>query len=122
MQTCSAFHIHSEICKETILGHSHCGLSYHICRNPSLGLATKANGLQGCGPRGSPGVKARESSGVKAKRPQGCGPRRSSRQKKARESHHILSGVLGSVRECEGVNPHTPKATPILGGGVPEDS
>jgi hypothetical protein len=26
------------------------------CRNPSFGLATKAKGLQGCGPRGSPGV------------------------------------------------------------------
>jgi len=25
-------------------------------RNPSFGLATKAKGLQGCGPRGSPGV------------------------------------------------------------------
>jgi len=41
--------------------------------------------------------------------------------KEARESHHILLGVLESVREYEGVNPHTPKATPILGGGVPED-
>ncbi len=27
-----------------------------ICCNPSLGLATKAKGLQGCGPRGSLGV------------------------------------------------------------------
>jgi hypothetical protein len=27
-----------------------------ICRNPSFGLATNAKGLQGCGPRGSPGV------------------------------------------------------------------
>jgi len=26
------------------------------CRNLSFGLATKAKGLQGCGPRGSPGV------------------------------------------------------------------
>jgi len=26
------------------------------CRNPSFGLATKAKGLQGCGPRGSLGV------------------------------------------------------------------
>jgi hypothetical protein len=26
------------------------------CRNPSFGLATKAKGLQGCGPRGNPGV------------------------------------------------------------------
>jgi hypothetical protein len=28
----------------------------HYCRNPSLELATKAKGLQGCGPKGSPGV------------------------------------------------------------------
>jgi len=33
--------------------------SHHLalltqCRNPSFGLATKAKGLQGCGPRGSP--------------------------------------------------------------------
>ncbi len=27
-----------------------------MCRNPSFGLATKAKRLQGCGPRGSPGV------------------------------------------------------------------
>jgi hypothetical protein len=26
------------------------------CRNPSFGLATKAKGLQECGPRGSPGI------------------------------------------------------------------
>ncbi len=44
------------------------------------------------------------------------------RQKEARESHHILPGVLESVREYEGVNPHTPKATPTLGDGVPLDS
>jgi hypothetical protein len=58
----------------------------HInCHNPSFGLATKAKGLQGCGPRGSPGV---------------------------------TSHTRESVRKCEGVNPHTPKATPTLGDGV----
>jgi hypothetical protein len=31
-------------------------------------------------------------------------------------------GVLKNVREYEGMNPHTPKATPFLGNGVPEDS
>ncbi len=31
------------------------------CRNPSLGLATKAKGLQGCEPRRSLGVKAKKS-------------------------------------------------------------
>jgi len=36
---------------------------------------------------------------------------RESRQKEARESHHILSGVQESVRKCEGVSLHTPKAT-----------
>jgi hypothetical protein len=59
------------------------------CRNPSFGLATKAKGLQGCGPKGSPGV---------------------------------TSGTLESVGKCEGVNPHTPKATPALGDGIPVDS
>jgi len=59
--------------------------SYH---NPSPGLATKVKGLQGCGPRGSPGVT----------------------------SHTPIS-----VRKCEGVNLHIPKATPTLGDGVPMD-
>jgi len=44
------------------------------------------------------------------------------RQEEARESHHILPRVLESVREYEGVNPHTPKATPTLGNGAPVDS
>jgi hypothetical protein len=60
-----------------------------LCRNPSFGLSTKAKGLQGCGPKGSPGVTSR---------------------------------TPGSVGKCEGVNPHTPKATPALGDGVPVDS
>jgi hypothetical protein len=57
------------------------------CRNPNLGLATKARGLQGCGPK--------------------KGPR----------SHFTCS------RECkkfEGMNPHTPKGTSMLGVGVPK--
>jgi len=53
--------------------------------------------LQECGPRGSPGVKARGSPGV-------------------------TSHTLRSVRKCEGVSPHTPKATPTWGDGVPMDS
>jgi hypothetical protein len=48
------------------------------CRNLSLGFATKAKALQGCGPRGSPGIKARGSLGV-------------------------TSHTLGSVKKCEGV-------------------
>ncbi len=59
------------------------------CRNPSFGLATKAKGLQGCGPKGSP---------------------------------RVTSGTPESVGKCEGVNPHTPKATPALGDGVLVDS
>jgi hypothetical protein len=41
-------------------------------------------------------------------------------KKEARESH--TSHTLGSARKCEGVNTHTPKATPTLGDGVPVDS
>jgi isopentenyl diphosphate isomerase/L-lactate dehydrogenase-like FMN-dependent dehydrogenase len=44
------------------------------------------------------------------------------RQEEAWKSHHILPGVLKNVREYEGVNPHTPKATPNLGDGVLVDS
>jgi len=40
---------------------------------------------------------------VKANALQGCGPRR---------SPGVTSQTPGSVRKCEGVNPHTPKATP----------
>jgi hypothetical protein len=57
-----------------------------ICRNPSLGLATKAKGLHGCGPRGSPRVKA--------KRSQGCGPRK---------NVGVTSHIPESVKKCEGI-------------------
>jgi len=30
--------------------------------------------------------------------------------------------ALGNAKECEGMNPHTPKATPTLEDGVPVDS
>jgi hypothetical protein len=30
--------------------------------------------------------------------------------------------ALGSAKECEGMNPHTPKGTPTLRVGVPMDS
>ncbi len=43
--------------------------------------------LQGCGPKGSPGVKPKGSLGVKAKALQEL------RQEEARESHNILPGV-----------------------------
>ncbi len=59
-----------------------------FCRNPSLWLATKAKGLQGCEPSSRPGrhiTCSRECKECKE-----C--------KEYKES-----------RECEGVNPHTPK-------------
>ncbi len=50
---------------------------------------------------------------TKAKRLQRCGPK---------ASPGVTSHTPGSVGKCEGVNPHTPKATPTLGDGVPVDS
>jgi hypothetical protein len=50
---------------------------------------------------------------TKAKRLQGCG---------LKGSPGVTSGTPGSVGKREGVNPHTPKATPALGDGVPVDS
>jgi len=50
---------------------------------------------------------------TKAKRFQRCRPR---------GSPGVTSHTPGSVRKCEGVNPHTPKATPTLGDEVPVDS
>jgi hypothetical protein len=69
-----------------------------LCCNSSFGLATKAKGLQGCEPRRSLRVKVR------------------------RRNPGITSQTPGSVKKCEGVNPHTPKATPTLGNGVPVHS
>ncbi len=43
---------------------------------------------------------------TKARGSQGCGPRKKP----------------GSARECEGIDPHTPKGTPTLGVGIPLDS
>jgi hypothetical protein len=59
---------------------------HHGCCNPSFGLTTKAKGLQGYGPKGSPGVKA--------KRLQGCKPIR---------SLGVISHTPGNVRKFEGV-------------------
>jgi len=73
--------------------HHHIKFSSHFqiwCRNPSFGLTTKEKGLQGCGPRGSPRVKARGSPGVKARRSPGV------------TSH--TPGSVRSAREYEGVN------------------
>ncbi len=64
------------------------------CHYPNFWLATKAKGVA----------------------------RLRAKKKEARESHHILPGVLQSVREYEGMNLHTPKATPTWGDGVPMNS
>jgi hypothetical protein len=60
---------------------------FYLCRNPSLWFATKARGLQGGRPRSRPG------------------------------SHITYSRECKESRECEGMNPHTPKWTPTLGVG-----
>jgi len=79
------------------------------CHSPSFRLATKAKGVARLWAKRE---EARESRQTHCK---GAG------QEEARESHHILSGVLESVREYEAMNPHTPKATLTLGNGVPLD-
>jgi hypothetical protein len=59
----------------------------HSCRNPSIWLAIKARVLRGCGPRSRPGT------------------------------HITCSRECKESKECEGMNPHTPKWTPTLGVG-----
>jgi len=59
------------------------------CRNPSLGLATKARGYKVAGQEGNMGV---------------------------------MPHAPRSARECEGIDPHTPKGIPPLGVGVLMDS
>jgi len=34
----------------------------------------------------------------------------------------VMPHAPGSARECEGIDPHTPKATPTLGVGILVDS
>jgi hypothetical protein len=82
----------------------------------ALGSRPRQRGLQGSGPKGSSRVKARGSPGVKV---------RGSLKAKARRSQGVTSHIPGSVRsvrEYEGMNPHTPKATPTFGDGVPMES
>jgi hypothetical protein len=64
-------------------------MNLHICRNPSLGLATKARGCKVVGQEKSPGP---------------------------------MSHAPGSAKECERIDPHTPKGTPPLGIRVSVDS
>jgi len=91
---------------------------FDVCRNLSFGLATKAKGVARLQAKRKEVRKSRQRHYKSA----GQEEARELRQKEARESHHILPGMLESVRECEGVNTHTPKATPTLGDGVPVDS
>jgi len=73
-----------------------------------LGSRPKQRGYKGIKARGNPGIKARRNLGVKARKSPGVTSR--------------TPGSVRSVRKYEGVNPHTPKATPTLGNGVPVDS
>jgi hypothetical protein len=82
----------------------------------ALGSRPRQRELQGCRSKGSLGVSQEEAQELSQEEA------RESRQKEARESHHILPGVQESARECEGMNTHTPKATPTLGDGVSVDS
>jgi len=96
----------------------------HIVATLALGLRPRQRELQGCGPRGSPGVSQEEAWELSQEEAWELSQEeaRESKQKEARESHHILPGVQESARECEGVDTHTPKATPTWGDGVPVDS
>jgi len=92
-------------------------LIHMVCCNPSFGLATKAKGVTRLRAKRK---EARESRQRHCKSV-GQEEARESRRNEAWESHHIFPGVQESVRECEGVNTHTPKATPTLGDEVPVD-
>jgi hypothetical protein len=87
------------------------------CRNPSFGLVTKAKGVARLQAKRKEARESRQRHGKSAGQEEAW----ELRQEEARESHHILPGVLERVREYEGVNPHTPKATPTWGDGVPVD-
>jgi len=86
------------------------------CRNPSLGSWPRLRGCKVAGQEEAWELKQEEARELRQEEA------RELRQEEAWESHHILPGVLESVREYEGVNLHTPKATPTLGDGVPVDS
>ncbi len=108
----------ASLCMANITLIPSCGHMFlpHECHNVAtlaLGSRPRQRELQGCGPKGSLGVKPKGSPGVK---PRGCPG------VKARESLGVTSHTPGSVRKCEGMNPYTLKATPTLGDGVPVDS
>jgi len=90
-------------------------MSFIYCHNPSLGLATEARGLARVRAKKKEVRELKQEEARELKQEEARELRqeeaRESRQKEARESHHILSGVQESVRKCEGVSLHTPKAT-----------
>jgi len=78
-----------------------------VCRNPSLGLRPWQRELQGCGPKGSLGVKPKGSPGVKPKGSPGVKPKGSPGAKarespgvKPRGSPGVTSHTPGSARKC----------------------
>jgi hypothetical protein len=98
----------------------------------ALGSRPRQRELQGCGPKGSPRVNQVEARELSQREARELSQKeawelrqeeaRELSQEEARESHHIPPGVQESARECEGVNTHTPKATPTWGDGVLVDS
>jgi len=98
--------------------HGCVSMAHNYCRNLSFGLATKAKGVVRLR------AKRKEARESRQRHCKSAGQKeaRELRQEEAWESHHILPGVLENVREYEGVNPHTPRATLTLGDGVPVDS
>jgi len=69
------------------------------CRNPSLGSRPWQRELQGCGPKGSPGVKPKGSPRVKPKGSPGA-KARGSLGVKPRGSPGVTSHTPGSARKC----------------------
>jgi hypothetical protein len=93
-------------------------------RNPSLGSRPRQGGCKGASQREARELSQREARELSQKEARELRQEeaRELSQEEARESHHILPGVQESARECEGVNTHTPKATPTWGDGVSVDS
>jgi hypothetical protein len=118
------------------------------CCNPSLGSRPRQGGCKGASQREAQEVSQREARELSQKEARELSQREARelsqkearelsqrearelsqkeaqelKQEEARESHHIFPRVQESARACEGVNTHTPKATPTWGDGVSVDS
>ncbi len=68
------------------------------------------------------GSQGKEVARVQAKRKPGSQGKEAARVQAKRKPGSHITYSRENVRECEGVNTHTPKATPTLGDGVPVDS